>query len=56
LSIFINRSYCYFKEKPYLCTQGNKTCAGWAFGRAKIPASDALTQEVIPARFLGVDI
>ena len=24
--------------------------------RVRIPASDALTQEVIPARFLGVDI
>ena len=47
---------CHLSKIIYLCNQGNKTCAGWAFGRAQIPASDALTQEVIPARFLGVKI
>ena len=29
--------------------KGCKTCSGWAFGYAQIPASDAMTQEVIPA-------
>ena len=52
---FIHK-YCRLSKIIYLCTQGNKTCAGWAFGRAQIPASDALTQEVIPARFLGVEV
>ena len=36
--------------------QGVKTCARWAIGRAQIPASDALTQEVILTRILRVDI
>jgi len=47
---------CHLSKIIYLCNQGNKTCAGWAFGRAQIPASDALTQEVIPAHFLGVEV
>ena len=51
-----NQSHYYFKEKPYLCTQGNKTCVRWAFGRAQIPASDALTHEVILTCILGVNI
>lgn len=36
--------------------KGCKTCSGWAFGRAQIPASDALTKKVIPACIPGVSL
>ena len=36
--------------------RGSKTCARWAFGRAEIPASDALTSQVILTCILGVNI
>ena len=36
--------------------QGSKTCARWAFGRAEIPAIDALTSQVILTCILGVKL
>ena len=52
---FIHES-CRLSKFIYLCKQGNKTCVGWAFGSAQIPASDALTHEVILTCILGVKI
>jgi len=37
----------------YIFAAGYKPCSGWVFGLCKVPASEALAQEVFPARFQG---